>query len=234
VRWPRDIAEAKDIQDRLKDKVRIIPLQKTPRTVAGVDATFFEDKIIGVACLYGYPEPNLIKETYAIKKTPFPYIPGYLSFREGPVIIMALKGLEIRPDIILFDGHGIAHQRGMGIATHIGIILGIPSIGCAKSRLIGDYKEPGPKKGDWSSIKYEGKVVGAVLRTKDNIRPIFVSPGHRIDLRDSIKVVLGCTTKYRIPEPLRRADHISKRIKRFIEESGRYPIAIPSIENGLR
>lgn len=214
MKWPKDIIGARKIQEILKEKVKIIPLEKDPGFIAGVDAAFSKDgnKVIGVACLYKYPEMILIEDSFTFTKASFPYIPGYLSFREGPAIIEAIKRLKTMPDMILFDGQGIAHPKGMGIATHIGILLDIPAIGCAKSKLIGGYKDPGSKKGIWSPLIYNGKTIGAVLRTKDNIRPIFVSPGHRIDLEGSIKIILNSTTKYRIPEPLRRADHISRRL----------------------
>jgi deoxyribonuclease V len=214
VRWPTSIDEAREIQETLRKRLKVIPLRETPKYIAAVDAAFSGDRIVAVACLYSYPDITIEEERYAVKKASFPYIPGYLSFREGPAIVNALKNLKIKPDLILFDGQGIAHPRGLGIASHIGVLLDIPSIGCAKSRLVGDYKEPGCKKGDWSPLNYKGIVVGAVLRTKDCVRPLFVSPGHRTDLKGSIEIVLGCMGKYRIPEPLRRADLMSKRIKR--------------------
>jgi deoxyribonuclease V len=214
MKWPKDIKRARMIQDILKEKVRITPLKQNPEYVAGVDAAFLNEEIIGVACLYRYPDMHLIEETYAVTETLFPYIPGLLSFREGPAIVNALKGLRKKPDIVLFDGQGIAHQRRLGIASHIGVLLNVPTIGCAKSRLVGTYKEPGLKKTSWSFLKHGGKIVGVVLRTKDNVKPIFVSPGHRIDIQGSIDIVLICCQKYRIPEPLRRADFISKKIKR--------------------
>jgi len=158
-----------------------------------------------------------LEDTCAVTDMTFPYIPGFLSFREGPAIIEALHMLKIKPHVILFDGQGIAHPKRMGIASHIGVILNIPTIGCAKSRLVGEYKEPGTSKGKISSLKYQGKIVGAVVRTKDDIRPLFVSPGHLIDLKSSIEIVLGCTTKYRISELLRRADFLSKKIKRALQ-----------------
>lgn len=214
MKWPEDITEAKKVQEVLKKKVRITPLRKSPEYIAGVDAAFFKDKIIGVACLYRYPEIILIEEAYSLTEVSFPYIPGFLSFREGLAIIKAMSSLKIKPHVILFDDQGIAHPKGLGIAAHIGVLIDIPTIGCAKSRLVGNYREPGLKKGSWSSLRYNGKIIGVVLRTKDNVRPVFVSPGHRIDLKNSIKIILGCTSTYRIPEPLRRADFISKKIKR--------------------
>jgi deoxyribonuclease V len=214
MKWPKDIKKARMIQEILEEKVRIAPLRKLPKYIAGVDAAFLHDKVIGVACLYKYPDLILTEEVYAVTEALFSYIPGFLSFREGPAIIKAVKSLKMKPDVILFDGQGIAHPRGLGIASHIGVLLDLPTIGCAKSRLIGEYREPGPKKGTWSFLRYNGKTVGAVLRTKDNVRPLFVSPGHGIDLRGSLEIILSCIRKYRIPEPLRRADSVSKKIKR--------------------
>lgn len=211
---PKNISKAKAIQDLLKDKVKIVPLKKNPKYVAGVDASFLDEKVVGVACLYTYPEIKPVEDSYTVTEGNFPYLSGFLSFREGPVIIEAIKKLKIKPHVILFDGQGIAHPKGLGIASHIGVTLDIPTIGCAKSRLIGEYKKLGIKRGKTSSLKYQGKIVGAVLRTKDNVRPVFVSPGHRIDLKASIEIVLNCVSRYRIPEPLRRADFLSKKIKR--------------------
>lgn len=212
--WPENTKDARAVQVALKDKVKTIPLRKKPELIAGVDAAFSEDKVIGVTCLYTYPELTFIEEAFAVKKISFPYVPGFLSFREGPAIVEALNGLALNPDVILFDGQGIAHPKGLGLASHIGVLLDIPTIGCAKSRLVGEYNEPGLKKGAWSPLIYHGKVVGSVLRTRDHVRPVFVSPGHRIDLRSSLEIVLGCTRKFRIPEPLRIADFVSKELRR--------------------
>jgi deoxyribonuclease V len=214
IKWPKDLKRARKLQEILREKVKITPLKKRPEYIAGVDASFLNNKVIGVACLYNYPDVLLTEEAYAVTEILFPYIPGFLSFREGPVIIRAIRSLKIKPDLILFDGQGIAHPKGLGIASHIGVILDMPTIGCAKSRLIGEYKEPGMKKGNQSFLRYNGKIVGVVLMTRDNVRPLFVSPGNKIDLRGSIEIALGCTQKYRLPEPLRRADFISKKIKR--------------------
>ena len=214
--WPGTISEAKAAQVALRNKVRIVSLRKKPRYIAAVDAAFAGERIIGAACLYRYPEISLVEETHAEMRNLFPYVPGLLTFREGPVITKVIGQLTINPDVILFDGQGIAHPISMGIASHMGVILDLPAIGCAKSRLIGDYKEPKLRRGSWSPLLYNDTVVGAVLRTRDNVKPIFVSPGHRIDLKSSIDIVLTCISKYRIPEPLRRADFLSKRIKREI------------------
>jgi deoxyribonuclease V len=156
----------------------------------------------------------VIEETYATAKISFPYIPGFLSFREGPAIIKAIRRLKTKPDLILFDGQGIAHPKGMGIASHVGVLLNIPSIGCAKSRLVGDYAEPGRSKGEFSKLTLKNHTVGAVLRTRDRVRPLFVSPGHLINLEGAIHMVIQCVRKYRIPEPLRRADALSKELRK--------------------
>lgn len=214
--WPKDISKAKEIQDALRKRVNIIPLKKTPALIAAVDASFIDDKVIAVATLYKYPELRHIQDAFSVKKTHFPYIPGLLSFREGPAVISALKKLKMPPDAILFDGQGIAHPKGIGIASHVGVILNIPTIGCAKSRLIGEFDEPEIKKGSWAFLYYKGKKVGVVLRTREHVKPIFVSPGHLIDISSSIEIAMRCVSGYRIPEPLRRADRISKRLKKDI------------------
>jgi deoxyribonuclease V len=219
MKFPENKEEALKIQRNLSKKIKIIPYKKHSGYVAGVDASFFESSVIGVACIFKYPEMNLIEEAYAVTESTFPYIPGFLSFREGPAIIKAIKMLKIKPDIILFDGQGIAHPYSMGIATHIGILLNMPSIGCAKSRLVGSYKEPSIEKGSYSYLKYRDNIIGAVLRTRTNVSPLYISPGHRITLKDAIKIVLKCTTTYRIPEPLRRADSLSKIIKNSCVET---------------
>ncbi len=213
MKTPRDLKEAKAIQLRLKRKIKLIPLKKKPEFIAGVDAAFRGDDVIAAACLFSYPELIPLEDAYAVEKTSFPYIPGYLSFREGPAIIKAVRRLKIRPDLILFDGQGTAHPKGMGIASHIGAILDIPSIGCAKSRLVGEYRDPGAKKGQHARLRYRNRTVGAVLRTRDDVNPLFVSPGHLTTLRQAVYYVLQCTGKFRIPEPVRRADRISKDLK---------------------
>ncbi len=216
MKWPGNLREAREIQQKLKQKVKISPLAKKTEVIAGVDAAFSENNVIAVVCLYTYPLLIHIADAYATTKIPFPYIPGFLSFREGPAVIKALNKLRIRPDTVLFDGQGIAHPAGIGIATHIGALLNIPAIGCAKSRLVGNYRGPGMRKGQYSNLIYQKKIIGAVLRTRDNVKPVFVSPGHLIDLKAAIDIVIKCTGKYRIPEPLRRADNLSKKLKKAL------------------
>ncbi len=187
VKAPASVAEAKAIQRELRKKLRIRPLRKKPRLVAGLDAAFSGDRVRGAACLYTYPELELIEQATAEVKCTFPYIPGLLTFREGPALIKALEKLKQQPDLLLFDGQGIAHPLGMGIAAHIGVVLDMPSIGCAKSRLVSAHGAPAAKKGSRKRLLFEGNTVGVVLRTRDNVKPVFVSPGHRIDLEGAIR-----------------------------------------------
>lgn len=211
--WPLDIGSAKALQKVLRKKIKIHPIKKLPKYIAGADASFTDDIVTAVISLFTYPKLTHIEDVVVNSISLFPYIPGYLSFKEGPAILKAFEKLKIKPDILLFDGQGIAHPRGIGIASHLGIILDIPTIGCAKSRLIGEYKEPGSKKGDWTYLYHDGKRIGAVLRTRDGVRPLFISPGHMIDIESSIEIVMNCISRFRIPEPLRRADHLTRVYK---------------------
>lgn len=208
--WPRNIREAKALQESLREKVKIHPLKKLPKFIAGADAAFSDDTVIAVISLFTYPKLTYIEDAVVNSISLFPYIPGYLSFKEGPAILEAFERLKVKPDLLLFDGQGIAHPRGIGIASHLGVILNIPTIGCAKSRLIGEYDEPGNNKGDWTYLYHDGKRIGAVLRTRRGVRPLFISPGHMIDIKSSVEIVMNCLSRFRIPEPLRRADHLSR------------------------
>jgi deoxyribonuclease V len=148
---------------------------------------------------------------YAIATRPagFPYVPGLLAFREGPVILEALKQLRTTPELLIFDGHGLAHPRRLGIASHIGVLVNLPAVGCAKSRLCGQHDEPGHKSGTHVPLLDRGEVIGAVLRTRQNVKPVYVSIGHRVDLATSIQYVLDCCRGYRLPEPTRRAHRVA-------------------------
>jgi len=220
VKWPGDIAEARAAQELLSRTVRIVPFRGRPRFIAGLDAAFSSARIFAAACLYRLPGLVCVEQATAIQDLLFPYVPGLLSFREGPAVIEALGRLRQRPDVILVDGQGIAHHRGIGIASHIGVVLDLPAIGCAKQRLVGDFLEPGMGKGEWEPLRYRGAVVGAVLRTRSNVKPLFVSPGHRVDVNTAIGLVLSCLGGYRIPEPIRCADMLSKKVKRTIAGPG--------------
>jgi deoxyribonuclease V len=159
-----------------------------------------------------YPDLDPMDEAFVRGRISFPYIPGLLSFREAPLLIQAFRRLRRLPDVVLYDGQGIAHPRGFGLASHMGVLLGLPSIGCAKKRLVGDFGEVGLQAGSTTPLKMEGKIIGAVIRTRKGVKPVFVSPGHRIDLEFSIKLVLRTCRGFRLPEPLRRAHRMVKGI----------------------
>jgi deoxyribonuclease V len=212
--WPTDISEARKVQDILSGKVRIMCLRKTPEYIAGVDCSFFDDIVIAVASLFRYQEMIHCEDACCIQTTSFPYVPGYLTFREGPAIMNVLKQLRIQPDALMVDGQGISHPKGIGIASHIGVLLHMPTIGCAKSRLVGEYIEPDENKGSWKYLLYRGRKVGAVVRTRTSVKPLFVSPGHLVNIDSARKIIMHTVSQYRIPEPLRRADQISRKLKR--------------------
>lgn len=178
-------------------------------TIAGVDLAQFQGgkQLICGIVVYSFPELIEIERSSAIVRVAFPYIPGLLAFREGPAIIGTVRQLKTKPDVLMVDGQGIAHPRGCGIASHVGVILDMPSIGVAKKRLYGNFDEPGEMRGDWTELSSRtGESIGAVLRTKNKTRPVFVSIGHKIDLKTSIRVTLRCANGFRVPEPTRRAD----------------------------
>lgn len=210
--WDATPEEALRIQDDLKSRVALKRGFSKLEVVAGADVAFAGDRVFAAVVAFEYPKLEIIEESYSGAKTAFPYIPGLLSFREGPVLIECYRSLSCDPDLIIFDGQGIAHPKGLGLASHMGVVLGKPAIGCAKSRLIGRYSEPGWTKGSRSDLRAGGRVVGAVVRTKTGVKPVFVSPGHLTDIHTSTEVVLNCSRGYRLPEPTRVA-HI--RVEEF-------------------
>ncbi len=214
--WPDNYKEGVRLQEELKSKVIIEPFKGDLKYITGVDISISRrDKLIFCAIVtFSYPSLELIEEATSAIPTPFPYVPGLLSLREGPAIIEAYKNLSIEPHVIIFDGQGIAHPRGLGIASHIGVILDLPTIGCAKSRLVGEYEEPGPGKGDYSILYFEDREVGAVVRTREGTRPVFVSPGHRMDIQSAVDIVLSTCRGYRLPEPVRIAHIRAGELKR--------------------
>uniref|UniRef100_A0A7C6EGX4 Endonuclease V n=1 Tax=candidate division WOR-3 bacterium TaxID=2052148 RepID=A0A7C6EGX4_UNCW3 len=192
-----------NIQNKISKKVKFLKCRK-PETIAGVDVGLKEKILVASITLFSYPEMHLINVVWAVKKETFPYIPNFLAFRELPVILKAYKKLNREPDLIFVDGQGIAHPRKCGIATHLGVILNKPTIGCAKSYLFGDFEMPAKERGKYKPIKFAGEKIGIVLRTRDDVKPIFVSPGNKVDFSDCIKYTLS-TSRFRIPEPIRYA-----------------------------
>lgn len=175
------------------------------RLVAGVDVSVRENVSQAAVVVLRYPDLTVIETVLAHAPTPFPYIPGLLSFREGPVLEDAFRQLQHEPDVFIFDGMGIMHPRRLGIASHMGLWLDRPTIGCGKTRLVGRHEEPEPERGSQSPLLYYGQQLGVVLRTRDRVKPVFISPGHRADLQTSIDLILACTPRYRLPEPIRAA-----------------------------
>lgn len=209
------IEQAREDQRALRRRIVLEDDFTGLKSVGGADAAFSSDggTIFGAVVVLSFPELELIEAVYDHRPVDFPYVPGFLSYREGPVLYDLFKRLESAPDVVLFDGQGIAHPRGLGLASHLGILLDLPSIGCAKSRLVGDYNEPGPAKGDRSPLFYKQKQVGCTLRSRDKVRPIFVSPGHRVGLETSVKIALDCCRRFRLPEPCRLAHNQVGRYK---------------------
>lgn len=207
--WDVSPAEAKAVQNRLCERVHVQPLERQPGVVAGVDVSVKGGVAKAAAVLLSYPDLVPFQATTAALPVSFPYVPGLLAFREGPVVLAALEQLESEPDVLMFDAQGLAHPRRMGLATHLGILLDMPAVGCAKSRLCGREVVPGEEKGSWLPLEDKGDVIGAVVRTRSRVRPVYVSVGHRVDLETAVSLVLDCTTKYRLPEPTRWAHRVA-------------------------
>jgi deoxyribonuclease V len=180
-------------------------------SVAGIDAAYRNETAYAAVVLLNLTDLQVLDKAVAAKMISFPYVPGLLSFREGPVVLEALDKLKSPPDLLMIDGQGIAHPRRFGIASHIGLLTGIPSVGCAKTRLLGDYEEPPYERGSLAYLKENGETIGAVVRTRTGVKPVFVSIGHLMDLTDSIRIILKSCRGYRLPEPIRRADQLSKQ-----------------------
>jgi deoxyribonuclease V len=209
--WDVSPAEAIALQKQLRTRIDLTPLTAPVRWIAGVDAGFTDggETARAAIVLFRYPELEVEETQLAFDPVRFPYVPGLLSFRELPVVLKALNGLQRTPDLLLCDGQGIAHPRRLGIGAHLGLVTGIPSIGVGKSRLTGRYREPGESKGDWTPLLDGREEIGRVLRTRPGIKPLFISPGHRTSMDDAIAWVLACTPRYRLPEPIRAADRLA-------------------------
>lgn len=210
------IAQWKQIQSELRSKVEVRPLDPLPRFVAGADAAFSSDKstVFAAAVVYDRQEQRIVEVAHATTPAPVPYVPTFLSFREGPAVSAALGNLKHPFGVVCFDGQGYAHPRRCGLACHMGVTLNVPAVGVAKSRLLGDYEEPADAGGSDSPLMHQGEQVGIVLRTKDRTRPLFVSIGHRVDLPSAKALVMACRTRFRIPEPTRQADIEVAKLKK--------------------
>ena len=223
-RWDVTPAEARQIQLELRPRFEREDRLPALRRVAGADVALDlrRRRVIAGVMVYSFPELVEVERVWAERRLSFPYVPGLLSFRETPALLRAFERLRHEPDLIFYDGHGYAHPRRFGIACHLGVLLDRPTVGCAKSRLIGRHAEPGRAAGAWTPLiddrneppEMLGETIGAVLRTRTAVHPIYVSQGHRVSLRRAIELVLAVCDGYRIPRPTREADHFVEATKR--------------------
>jgi len=210
--WTLEPQQAVKIQAELRGRLILAWDDRTVTTIGGVDVGLVGDEARAAIVVLRFPELTPIESVTANTAVTFPYIPGLLAFREGPAVLAAWEQLQTKPNLILFDGQGIAHPRGVGIASHIGLWLERPTIGVAKSRLYGRHAEPGPHRGDTAELydqRDRNRIIGAVIRSKDNVNPLYISPGHLMDVPHAIKFVLQCVTRYRLPEPTRWAHKVA-------------------------
>lgn len=221
--WDLTIRQAKRIQLELAAKVSLCPLPSAIATLAAVDVSYTRWDQMGYAVL-GIFQLRCDNDRSAIRvkeesvltncdRVHFPYVPGYLSFREIPMLLPLFKRVPEKPGLLLVDGAGIAHPRRIGLATHLGVLFDIPAIGCAKSRLVGQFEEPAPAKGAMTNLMMDAQKIGCVLRSKLNCRPLFVSPGHRCQIDEAAHFVLGLCSRYRIPDPIRLVDGATKQLR---------------------
>lgn len=209
--FPTDPAAAIALQKQLAAEVQLQDDFGQVTHIAACDVGFEDDgnTTRAAVVLVNWPEMKMLDSHLARIPTRMPYIPGLLSFRELPAVLAALEKLDATPDLILVDGQGIAHPRRLGIAAHLGVVTGLPAIGVGKSRLTGQYRPPGPEKGDWSPLTDRQQTIGCVLRTRRGVKPLFVSPGHRVSLDSARQWALQTTTRYKLPEPIRMADRLA-------------------------
>lgn len=208
---PPSPVEARQLQEQLRGQVITEDRLSGVQRVAGVDAHFSVGHVWAAIVVMSLPDLATVGSALVDGPLDFPYLPGLLSFREAPAILDALSQLSQQPDLLLIDGQGLAHPRRFGLACHVGVLGNVPTIGVAKSRLIGTYQEPGIERGAWSELVDRGETIGAVLRTRRAVRPVFVSVGHRISLKTAIDLVLRCTSHFRLPAPIRAADILSRQ-----------------------
>jgi deoxyribonuclease V len=222
-RWNLTPKEAIRLQDKLRRSVEMSDRFGPLRYVAGADMAFDPETNVAFAgvIVYRFPEMQEVERRQVRRKLRFPYVPGLLSFREGPVLLAAFARLKTEPDLLLVDGHGYAHPRRFGIACHLGVLLDKPAIGCAKSLLVGEHADPAPRAGSTAPLLLGGERAGVVLRTRDNVKPIYVTVGHRVSLDSAVRVVRQCVDGFRIPRPTREADHFVRDLRRAYQEERR-------------
>ncbi len=213
--WTISPKEAIEIQKRLAEQVRIQPLPARLKTIGASDISYCKttDRLIAVILTFKWPRLDPLESAHHVCSAAFPYVPGLLSFREIPPLIETYEKLRRKPDVLLCDGQGIAHPRKMGFAAHLGLYLGIPTVGCAKSRLCGEHERLTLRKGFSRPLMLSGEQVGLVYCSRDGVKPIYISPGHLSDIPSSKKLISRCLRRYRIPEPLRMAHLEANRIR---------------------
>ena len=211
--WKLTPAQAIALQDELRQRVECIDRLPAIRHVAGVDVGYEDEGRVtrAAVAVLSFPELERVESALALRPTVFPYIPGLLSFRELPAVLSALASLKTLPDIILCDGQGIAHPRRFGIASHLGVLLDMPTVGVAKTRLLGRHADPPDVKGAWTPLRDGAETIGAVLRTRAGVKPLYVSIGHRVCLESAVALTLACTPRYRLPETTRQAHRLASR-----------------------
>ncbi|MFH1701170.1 MAG: endonuclease V [Candidatus Zixiibacteriota bacterium] len=214
--WDVDQPEAIVIQNKLRRQIQIRQLDKVVEKIGGIDIAFDQKSnlLIAGVCVFSYPRLRLIEQKTGSAMASFPYVPGLQAFREGSVVLKAFRELETSPDLIIYSGHGIAHPRKFGLASHMGLITGIPSIGCARKKLVGVFHDPGIRRGSYSDLLYDNVPVGIVYRSREEFNPIFISPGHLCDINGAREIVARCVSRYRMPEPLRAAHRLAGKRKR--------------------
>ncbi|MEN8149625.1 MAG: deoxyribonuclease V [Planctomycetota bacterium] len=213
--WDLTPKEAIRLQARLSEKLVFTPPPRRPRLVAGADCAFTKDggTVVAAVLVLSFPGLEVVERAVGRAPAVFPYVPGLLSFREAPALLDAFAKIESSPDVVMFDGQGLAHPRRLGLACHLGLWLDVATIGCAKSRLAGTSRgDPRPSRGSWRKLSIDGDEVGRVLRTRDGVKPLFVSPGHRADVAGAARIVLATGVGYRLPEPTRLADREVARL----------------------
>jgi deoxyribonuclease V len=217
--WSSLVEQWKQQQRTLRQRMVITPLRPLPRFVAGADAAFSDDKqtVLAAAVVYDRTERRIVEIVHATRPAEVPYVPGFLSFREGTAVLAAIGKLKQPYGAILFDGQGYAHPRRCGLAAHMSITLDIPGVGVAKTRFIGTFDEPATPAGSASPLMDAGEQIGLVLRTQNAVRPLFISIGDRVDLDSAKELVLACCTRYRLPEPTRQADIEVGKLKRGLK-----------------
>ena len=236
-KWDISVTEAREIQEKLRQQWVGEDRLGTIRTVAGLDAAFVltgsqalraktsrwmarreANRAIAAAVVYNYPEMEELERAYAVVRLHFPYVPGFLSFREIPALLAVLQKLRCAPDLLFCDGQGYAHPRRMGLATHLGIVLDLPTIGCAKSILIGTHGTLAEQQGAWAAMMDEEQIIGAALRTRTGVKPMYVSPGNRVSLQTALRLTLLVNDGKRIPRPTRDAHHYVSAVKRKLQQ----------------